>query len=154
MANIPYSEKLKDPRWQKKRLEIMNRDKWTCQKCGDDETTLNVHHRIYLSNTDPWDYPGELLITLCENCHQYEMQAWPIVSDNLIILLKKYFFAENIQTICEGLEKFQLKHVPEVVASAYQEAFALPEVQITLIEGMFKRTRDRLQNHEREKGNG
>jgi 5-methylcytosine-specific restriction endonuclease McrA len=30
-----YSELLKSPKWQKKRLEIMSRDKFTCKKCGD-----------------------------------------------------------------------------------------------------------------------
>ena len=30
-----YSEQLKSPKWQKKRLEIMQRDKFTCQLCGD-----------------------------------------------------------------------------------------------------------------------
>ena len=30
-----YSEKLKDPRWQKKRLEILERDNFRCQYCGD-----------------------------------------------------------------------------------------------------------------------
>jgi hypothetical protein len=27
-----YSKKLKHPRWQKKRLEILDRDKFTCQQ--------------------------------------------------------------------------------------------------------------------------
>jgi 5-methylcytosine-specific restriction endonuclease McrA len=34
-----YGDKLKDPRWQKRRLEIFKRDEWTCQQCGDTETT-------------------------------------------------------------------------------------------------------------------
>ncbi len=65
-----YSEKLKDPRWQKKRLEIMQRDNFKCAYCEDPETTLSVHHLIYLKNADPWDYPNNLLYTLCPNCHE------------------------------------------------------------------------------------
>lgn len=42
-----YSDKLKDPRWQKKRLEILTRDEWTCQICFDTESTLVVHHQKY-----------------------------------------------------------------------------------------------------------
>lgn len=42
-----YSEKLKDPRWQKKRLEILNRDEFACRFCGDNKSTLNVHHISY-----------------------------------------------------------------------------------------------------------
>lgn len=64
-----YSELLKDPRWQKKRLHILERDHWACKLCGDTETTLNVHHKKYVKNKSPWDYPNETLVTLCEHCH-------------------------------------------------------------------------------------
>lgn len=64
---MKYSEKLKDPRWQRKRLEILNRDSFTCQYCGDTKSTLNVHHKQYHGN--PWDAPSESLETLCESCH-------------------------------------------------------------------------------------
>jgi len=64
-----YSEKLKDPRWQKRRLEIFNRDNWTCQKCGSTTKTLNVHHKGYIYGLDPWEYDDEYLVTVCEDCH-------------------------------------------------------------------------------------
>lgn len=66
MANT-YSEKLKDPRWQKKRLEILSRDNWRCTKCGEDKATLHVHHVSY--GGDPWEVDSILLVTLCEHCH-------------------------------------------------------------------------------------
>lgn len=69
---MTYAEKLKDPRWQKKRLEIMNRDNWTCQQCHLGIETLHVHHRYYLPGKDPWEYPDTLLVTLCESCHVNE----------------------------------------------------------------------------------
>ena len=65
-----YSEKLKDPRWQKKRLEILKRDVWTCRSCMSKEKTLQVHHIFYLPNIDPWDIPDGFLITFCESCHK------------------------------------------------------------------------------------
>jgi hypothetical protein len=37
---MKYSDKLKDPRWQKKRLEVFERDGWCCQCCGDSESPL------------------------------------------------------------------------------------------------------------------
>lgn len=64
---MTYSEKLKDPRWQKKRLEILKRDKWACQLCGCKERTLHVHHKQYSGN--PWDSRLEDLITYCSICH-------------------------------------------------------------------------------------
>ena len=64
-----YSDKLKDPRWQKKRLEIMQRDKFVCQCCMSKDKPLTVHHLVYKKNTEPWDYDDYFLITLCESCH-------------------------------------------------------------------------------------
>ncbi len=69
-----YLRKLRDPRWQRKRLEIMQRDEFTCQYCYDTQTTLNVHHNYYQSDREPWDYPEAALITLCENCHTEETE--------------------------------------------------------------------------------
>lgn len=69
---MTYSEKLRDPRWQKKRLEILNRDNFTCIGCGSNTRTLHVHHQLYQRGLDPWDYQENLLITLCEVCHEGE----------------------------------------------------------------------------------
>jgi len=65
-----YAEKLKDPRWQKKRLGILERDGWKCMACGDKEKTLNVHHIFYLPKKEPWEIPDGFLITFCEDCHK------------------------------------------------------------------------------------
>ncbi len=65
-----YAEKLKDPRWQRKRLTILARDEFTCRDCGSEDKTLHVHHCLYRNNLDPWDYRDEELRTLCEECHQ------------------------------------------------------------------------------------
>lgn len=67
-----YSELLKDPRWQKKRLDIYQRDKWKCVKCSDPSNTLHVHHKVYFTNTAPWDYTDDCLETLCVKCHETE----------------------------------------------------------------------------------
>jgi hypothetical protein len=66
---LSYSEKLKDPRWQRKRLEILNRDEFTCQRCGDDSSPLVVHHLSY-SKGNPWNINNSQLITYCEDCHR------------------------------------------------------------------------------------
>ena len=68
-----YAEKLKSPNWQKKRLEIMQRDGFRCKRCGNNDKQLHVHHIIYCNDfKDPWDYPDYLLITLCMDCHDLE----------------------------------------------------------------------------------
>lgn len=70
-----YGEKLRDPRWQKMRLEIMQRDEFCCQKCFDSSSTLNVHHRYYVAGAAPWEYPADALVTLCEDCHSQESEG-------------------------------------------------------------------------------
>ncbi len=65
-----YREKLLDPRWQKKRLEILSRDNFICRLCGDSKTTLHVHHLRYRRDADPWDYPDASLLTACSDCHE------------------------------------------------------------------------------------
>jgi hypothetical protein len=66
---MTYSEKLQDPRWQKKRLEIMSRDGFQCVKCLSETNTLTVHHFYYVSGRMPWEYPGGAMATLCRKCH-------------------------------------------------------------------------------------
>lgn len=67
---INYSYLLKDPRWQKKRLEILHRDGFKCKLCGDTKAQLQVHHKKYENSILPWDYPNGDLITLCVHCHE------------------------------------------------------------------------------------
>jgi len=62
-----YAQKLKDPRWQRKRLEVMARDDFKCVFCKDATRTLHVHHKKYVRGKEPWDYQDSDLITLCED---------------------------------------------------------------------------------------
>ena len=65
---MAYKEKLKDPRWQKKRLEVFKRDGWKCTECGREDLELHLHHEEYF-NGEPWDVPEDFLKTLCHVCH-------------------------------------------------------------------------------------
>jgi hypothetical protein len=69
---MTYADLLLDPRWDDKRKIILRRDRYTCQECGIKDTVLQVHHHFYHPNTMPWDYDNEVLITLCEKCHEHE----------------------------------------------------------------------------------
>lgn len=65
-----YKDQYKDPRWQKKRLEIMERDGFACRFCESKDKMLNVHHTDYQKGKKIYDYPNHWLITLCEDCHK------------------------------------------------------------------------------------
>jgi predicted HNH restriction endonuclease len=67
---MTYAEKLKDPRWQKKRLEVMEYANWRCQICGGKDKTLHCHHSYYTRGKEPWQYPKGAIICICEGCHE------------------------------------------------------------------------------------
>jgi 5-methylcytosine-specific restriction endonuclease McrA len=65
-----FLSQYKDPRWQKKRLQILERDNFECRSCTDNTQMLHVHHLLYDSNAKVWEYDDKDLITLCDTCHQ------------------------------------------------------------------------------------
>lgn len=130
-----YGEKLKDPRWQKLRLKVFERDEFKCVACGDSKTTLHVHHKAY--NADPWDADLGDLATLCEECHSNleemvkmvrshpEIRALPHIINRTIMLaeikeglarsllrcaisLQKMSETEAINQASEGVANFQI----------------------------------------------
>jgi len=64
-----YSEKLRDPRWQKKRLEILELGEWKCKFCTDTKESLHVHHLMYHDKLEPWQYENNEMVVLCATCH-------------------------------------------------------------------------------------
>lgn len=89
-----YSEKLKDPRWQKKRLEILSRDEFTCQACKNSKDSLSVHHKYYDGKKEPWDYDSNTLVTLCNSCHT-EMDS----VRKSIVMMAGYMTIEELITL-------------------------------------------------------
>lgn len=87
---MSYSDKLKDPRWQKLRLQVFDRDGWRCQLCFDEKTTLAVHHRYYERGREPWDYPLIAFATLCSVCHEAEHLAIEEAGRALVASLRKF----------------------------------------------------------------
>jgi hypothetical protein len=67
---MTYSDLLRDPRWQRKRLEKLQEADWQCAKCFSREKTLNVHHKKYRHGAMPWEYEMKELEVLCEDCHE------------------------------------------------------------------------------------
>ncbi len=51
-----------------------------------EQIILQVHHKYYILDKLPWDYPEESLITLCINCHQkiHDNSSIPIFSDDTL----------------------------------------------------------------------
>ncbi len=70
-----YSELLQDQRWRELRELVLSRDGKKCRNCKSG-SQLQIHHRQYhiCSKTQlkiaPWEYDLQLLVTLCETCHE------------------------------------------------------------------------------------
>ena len=120
-----YSEKLKDPRWQRMRLKILERDSWKCRWCDEADNTLHVHHTYYERGKEPWDYPPESLLTLCENCHQFEYESRKEAEDALLFTLRERGFStEFVYELFDvarradmGVSQFWLIRAIDAVAS-------------------------------------
>ena len=85
---MSYSTDLKSGTWQRKRLEIMQRDSYCCVACHGQDA-LTVHHLYYEPNKKPWEYDNEAMVTLCEKCHNslhFELSKLAgIIAFNLLI---------------------------------------------------------------------
>lgn len=130
-------EKLKDPRWQKKRLEILSRDNWTCQYCGAIEATLHVHHLLY--NKEPWDAKSEYLITICESCHESEHNHREGAEKALLHALKiKGFSYSSVTDIATAFYYLNPFHTHDVMASIIEWAFNNEDIMQELSNRYFE----------------
>lgn len=137
-----YYELLKDPRWQKKRLEILNRDEFTCQYCGDNESTLHVHHKYYDNKLKPWEYENKFLITFCETCHKDEEDQLKLSFQVFYNAFRKSpFLAHDLITLSECFEDMShdLPHINGVVMSSIKHGLLDKKILSDLVDYYFKR---------------
>lgn len=95
-----YSKLLRDPRWQKRRLSILNRDNFTCNDCKSQTKELHVHHVIYEKGVLPWNYDASGLMTLCEECHPIRQHR-----QNALLLATRDLAPRILQALIEALEE-------------------------------------------------
>lgn len=69
---MSYAELLRDPRWQKKRLEVLTIANFSCSRCKCTTRNVQVHHKAYRKNARPWEYENDELEVLCDLCHELE----------------------------------------------------------------------------------
>ena len=134
-------KKYLDPRWQKKRLEILSRDDFKCQACNDSKSTLHVHHRLYLNKPDggqwrdPWEYADSALVTLCDKCHAYETEMMPTVIHDFILVVKEHLLADDIHDLTGAILGRGFPDLPAgVVFAAVCHALKDEGAQLRLIE--------------------
>lgn len=116
MANQRYSELLLDPRWQKKRLYVLEHGHFRCFFCGDEKTTLHVHHFVYTAKF-PWEEPDENLCPACADCH------WLIHAKEKMTEFERRL----IDILIEPLRAFGNSSTPEKIAK-YKEVIRVSKL--------------------------
>lgn len=119
-----YARLLLDPRWQKRRLEIMQRDHWRCIVCQAGNVTLTVHHTGYLWGWMPWDYPDDMLETLCIP-HHNERHVFPLAKPDLCIWCGSLVTNENLGGR-NGKHEFICEHC---IRRSEERNFTNPDIQ-------------------------
>lgn len=74
---MTYKKQLLDPRWTARSRRMKEKAEWRCQDCfihAKDCGHLETHHCYYVSWMKLWDYPDELLIVVCPDCHKFRQQ--------------------------------------------------------------------------------
>ena len=120
MKKEEFIEQIKSPQWQKRRLEIMQRDDFTCQHCLSKNRTLTVHHKMYIKGRKYWEYEDDCLITLCERCHKYEHDYKNELYDEfsrIITQFEKYGLSYNLLScLIAALDPEMLEESPETLS--------------------------------------
>lgn len=113
MSKESYAEMLKDPRWQRKRLEVLEYWDFRCSHCGSRDKTLHVHHGSYDVRLDPWEYDHSMLHCLCNDCH--EMIHGAVKAIRWIIGELPLYQVNALTTILLGFKNYESR---EYVQSA------------------------------------
>lgn len=133
MNRIEFFKPYRDPRWQKKRLEIFRRDNFTCRECNSKDIELHCHHCFYETGLAPWDYPDDSLLTLCSDCHEQrasEEKSWRY--------LLRHFSIDNLWSMREALEQaIVIAKIPaKTVADKIHNTILTPEVEQSAREAL------------------
>ena len=100
MATMTYKDQLRHPFWQRKRLEVLQRAHFMCERCYDEETTLNVHHKRYVKGRMAWEYELIELEAVCEECHRLEHEGPDLLSD--VVIRVPYEFRDDAAALLIG----------------------------------------------------
>ena len=114
--SIPFADQYRDPRWQKKRLEILSRDGFKCCLCGRDDTQLHVHHTSYEKGRMIWEYPNGYYRTLCDPCHKKLHALKDITSESL---------GDFERVAIDGMINIKFKDI-ELILSAINDPTSAP----------------------------
>ena len=107
-----YQELLRHPKWQRKRLEIMQRADFKCERCGAEDSMLAIHHSYYEKGCSPWEYPDSSLHCLCEKCHDFAHSLTTALNKKMAVL--SMIQRETLLGYVIGIERAVNRPLPRV----------------------------------------
>ena len=144
MGKDRFWEQYKDPRWQRKRLEILKRSNFACSICGETKSELHIHHKYYLKDKAPWEYSDHSLLCLCSSCHQvvHENKAriFSAIFDNSLPLPLLAVTASFLGSIFYGNDELQNRMLEIIVSlkdklnTSDEQIFEVTNESITSID--------------------
>lgn len=90
--NSSQAKKLEGNAWKMRRLEILERDNYTCQYCGYRSEKYQIAHHI---DGNPENNEDENLTTICQMCNLIEHAGQGCVVQGVVDLYKKSKFPQN-----------------------------------------------------------
>lgn len=99
---MTWNEQLLTKYWATKRTEILLRDDWWCQYpgCNNRFHNVEVHHIEYLGTLMAWEYPDDMLKTLCHKHHSNHHAGIEMAEKALMTTLRvKGFLLGDIMTL-------------------------------------------------------
>ena len=111
---MTYSEKLRHPNWQKKRLQILERDGWKCLACGSSNKNLQAVHIVFNKGCLPWEYADHCYQSLCDDCYKLRQELADKASNALRLALRdiptSHMKAVSDRIITEALKEMEATH--------------------------------------------
>ena len=115
---MTYTEQLNHPLWKQKASFIRERDDFKCVLCGAEWKELHIHHKSPEPFKLAWEYPDEMLETLCEDCH-----AWETMYQRIFFRLtgdQFFWFGQSAEDVTEY---YRIKALPKKEAIALFESW-------------------------------
>ena len=127
---MSYSEKLKNPKWDKFRSDYTehfkireNSEKVFCEWCLNEDDEIHLHHIRYKKGGGPWDSDFEDVMFLCRQCHkkyhEFKEEALLLLDEILVDYNKANSFM-NILYLCAKTENYMSGQIQILIERIFQ----------------------------------
>lgn len=100
-----------NPKWLRKRISILNRDRYQCQECnryGRCTQANTVHHIVPVEVNPDYQYLSRNLISVCNRCHnEFHDRITNALTEKGLNLMKR-----NIEEIEKAFELNKFTTIP------------------------------------------